>query len=469
MVTSTGVAENSLVQVVTQARRDLLQVLSFVSLSPNDGLHAMEQNKELYQSLYGLVADIKESLDDDGTVSAFPNAPSGSRNKPHFQPPHASNRPSVGQPTIALDLLLHPVHPAVQHYPWGRQAPCLVSTMAGSADGTEPWAEAWYGIHPKAPSTVATVPLSDFTAAHPSLGRPTFLLKALSIAKPLSIQAHPDQELAATLHARRPDIYPDASHKPELMIAVKPTGLLCGFKTSAEIVALMDSLPAVRAALGACFAEYRQNPEVGLKQCLAHLFDHPETHEAAIAELVAVDGVAAFVHGFFGTDVGVIVAALLEHRTLQPGEAVFIPANELHCYLSGEGIEVMVSSDNVVRCGLTGKLIDTDTLLGMITGKHTGMAMVIPPPEGPFRSYKCLAPFQVLRVTLDDEFKEAAVGPTAGPLFILCLSGNVLVATPTGQSVAIQTSQCLFAGHELGLSGLTLSGAGDVFIVAGTQ
>lgn len=47
-----------------------------------------------------------------------------------------------------------------------------------------------------------------------------FLLKVLSVQTALSIQAHPDKELARRLHSSRPDMYKDDNHKPEMALAV---------------------------------------------------------------------------------------------------------------------------------------------------------------------------------------------------------------------------------------------------------
>src|SRR5690349_2547768 len=49
-----------------------------------------------------------------------------------------------------------------------------------------------------------------------------FLFKVLSIRKALSIQAHPDKALAKELFEKRPDLYKDPNHKPE-MVCVFPT------------------------------------------------------------------------------------------------------------------------------------------------------------------------------------------------------------------------------------------------------
>jgi mannose-6-phosphate isomerase len=69
----------------------------------------------------------------------------------------------------------------------------------------------------------------------------------------------------------------------------------------------------------------------------------------------------------FPGDVGVFSPYLLNVVTLAPGEAIFLAANEPHAYLSGDCVEVMACSDNVVRAGLTPKYKDVATLTGMLT------------------------------------------------------------------------------------------------------
>ncbi|CAD6248341.1 unnamed protein product [Miscanthus lutarioriparius] len=61
-------------------------------------------------------------------------------------------------------------------------------------------------------------------------------------------------------------------------------------------------------------------------------------------------------------DVGVLATLFFNYVKLSPGEALYIGANEPHAYLSGECIECMATSDNVVRAGLTPKYKDIQTL-----------------------------------------------------------------------------------------------------------
>ena len=71
----------------------------------------------------------------------------------------------------------------------------------------------------------------------------------------------------------------------------------------------------------------------------------------------------------YPADVGVIAAFFLNHVKLNPGEALYLGANEPHAYLCGECIECMAASDNVVRAGLTPKHRDVQTLCSMLTYK----------------------------------------------------------------------------------------------------
>ena len=72
----------------------------------------------------------------------------------------------------------------------------------------------------------------------------------------------------------------------------------------------------------------------------------------------------------YPADIGVISAFFLNYVKLNPGEALYLGANEPHAYLYGECIECMATSDNVVRAGLTPKLRDTQTLCSMLTYKQ---------------------------------------------------------------------------------------------------
>lgn len=68
----------------------------------------------------------------------------------------------------------------------------------------------------------------------------------------------------------------------------------------------------------------------------------------------------------YPNDRGIFCPLLLNYLTLNPGESFFMGPNEPHAYLSGDCVECMALSDNVVRAGLTPKFKDVDTLCEML-------------------------------------------------------------------------------------------------------
>jgi mannose-6-phosphate isomerase len=66
-------------------------------------------------------------------------------------------------------------------------------------------------------------------------------------------------------------------------------------------------------------------------------------------------------------DPGILCVLLLNLIHLQPGQAMYCGAGNLHAYLHGFGVELMANSDNVLRGGLTVKHVDPEELLSVLT------------------------------------------------------------------------------------------------------
>ena len=82
-----------------------------------------------------------------------------------------------------------------------------------------------------------------------------------------------------------------------------------------------------------------------------------------------LEGLVMRLYDQYPGDVGVFSPLLMNYLCLQPGQSFFIGANELHAYVSGECVECMALSDNVVRAGLTPKFKDVETLVNMVVYK----------------------------------------------------------------------------------------------------
>src|SRR5690606_7943108 len=79
-------------------------------------------------------------------------------------------------------------------------------------------------------------------------------------------------------------------------------------------------------------------------------------------------------------DLGAFAPLYLHLVELAPGQALFLPARELHAYLRGAGLELMASSDNVLRGGLTPKHVDVPELLATLRFEPVEPAIIDPVP-----------------------------------------------------------------------------------------
>lgn len=80
-------------------------------------------------------------------------------------------------------------------------------------------------------------------------------------------------------------------------------------------------------------------------------------------------------------DRGLVSIFLLNLVSLQPGEAMYLPAGVLHAYLEGVGVELMANSNNVLRGGLTSKHVDVDELLKHVSFESEIVGVLSPDPS----------------------------------------------------------------------------------------
>jgi mannose-6-phosphate isomerase len=380
----------------------------------------------------------------------------------------------------------------VRSYPWGSTT--AIPELLGLPPTGEPQAELWLGAHPSAPSTVEgdgsllerieADPAGELgTAVVAELGpRLPFLLKVLAAAAPLSIQAHPSMAQAragfAAEDARGVPIdaphrnYKDASHKPELLCALGPFRALAGFRAVPDTVRLLTGLDV--EALAPYLAMLRDQPgPAGLRRVVAAALSAPAAERAALVdavaaacrahpggELAAERRTAAELAERYPGDAGVLVALLLNHVGLAPGEALFLPAGSPHVYLSGTGVEIMASSDNVLRGGLTGKHVDVPELLRVLdcTPGPPRLVASRTAPDGE-RLYP--APVREFRLTRLALGQIPSTVDGGRPQILLCVEGSVTVSTVDGSAEVLARGESgyLPASEEK----VILSGPGVLF------
>lgn len=357
------------------------------------------------------------------------------------------------------------------------------------------------GTHPSNPSKdlktgrslLDLVDDNEALLAQPTIARYgkklPFLFKILSISKALSIQAHPNKKLAVQLHASKPEHYPDDNHKPEMAIALTEFEGLCGFRPPSEIAHFLAHVSALRqlvgpdaadafttavsahagdeasdaakrdikAALKKLFGAIMSRPQAALDTATTALLDEvtqdPDNFAAGGAGPTTSAALAHLItrcHGEFGADYGLFILFLCNFVTMAPGEALFLRADDIHAYISGDIVECMAASDNVVRAGFTPKFKDVDTLVNMLTYNYAPIdeqkmapvdyrhATLNPTANSSGSKATLYDPpideFSVVRTVLREAGAKCTFAPLDGPSIIICTAGKGTIAVgPTVQ------------------------------------
>ena len=284
------------------------------------------------------------------------------------------------------------------HYPWGTFD--TIHQLLGTPPDGRPVAELWLGAHPLAPSALADARLDEALVQRPELlGAPSvekfgpqlpFLMKVLSARHPLSLQAHPSRaqaeegyaaEEAAGVPLTAPHrIYKDNWPKPEILVALTDFHALCGFRDPVRTIALFEALDAGPLVDRLVAPLRARGGEAGLQELFLEVLSMKERQgdavDAVLAAAVAhrhADGevgvfarTALELDDTFPRDPGILAALLMNRVELAPGQGLYTPAGTMHAHLRGTGVEVMASSDNVLRGGLTTKHVSVDDLVRVV-------------------------------------------------------------------------------------------------------
>jgi mannose-6-phosphate isomerase len=347
----------------------------------------------------------------------------------------------------------------LRRHDWGSTT--LMQQLCGAEPDGRPAAELWFGAHPGDPSPALGTTLDQV------LDEPLpYLLKILAADRALSMQVHPtraqaeagfaSEDAAGVPRDSRERNYLDRNHKPELLCAVTPFRGLCGFRPVAQTLDILDE--AGIAELG-FVADLLRGPD-GLRAAFTAVLDHrdPAVLAAAVAssDHPLLWGARLAADDFPG-DAGAALAVLLNAVELEPGQAIYLGAGNVHCYLRGLGVEVMANSDNVLRCGLTSKHVDVAEVLA-VTDFTELLYPLWPAVAGRFAVPVPDFVLQRLEVAGD-----VAVDPdeNGGPRIVLVTDGRLSV-----NEVALTPGR---AALVCGGGTVRLSGEATAFVAQGAQ
>ncbi|WP_228181187.1 mannose-6-phosphate isomerase, class I [Streptomyces anulatus] len=381
----------------------------------------------------------------------------------------------------------------VRHYGWGSVT--AIPELAGvEPDGT-PQAELWMGAHPTAPSLVQRrgepQPLDRVIEEGPEseLGEPVlrrfgprlpFLLKLLAAETPLSLQVHPDLARAAAGFKRENErgipldaphrTYRDGNHKPEMIVALGSFEGLCGFRTARDCAGLLSALNLDR--MHRYCTTLRSVPEESaLRQVFSAFLTEGPALVNDVTRAVAREAHTAgpYQAAFAGydsiarahpADPGLLPALMLNHFRLAPGEGLFLGAGVPHAYIRGLGVEVMAGSDNVLRCGLTTKHVDSQELLRVIAFSAAPVRILRPTATGSGEELFA-TPVDDFRLSVvrPGPHREAVALDFLAPQILLCTAGTVSVIGPEGE-IALPVGSSVYAPAG---EPVTVAGDGTVY------
>lgn len=358
----------------------------------------------------------------------------------------------------------------VQNYSWG--SPDAIPRFLGERSDGTPVAEVWIGTHPLQPSTAVsgdgeTKALADLTGDLP------FMLKVLAADQPLSLQVHPSKSQAEDGFAEEERagipldaphrVYKDDNHKPEMVYALTTFDSLIGFRPTVEILRVLAPLetPLTKRLAD----DLRADPGfAGIVRRLEWLLSSDVT-EAEVGEVVGACralgrlgmdikraySTAVEIAEYYPGDVGVIISLMLNRMTLQPGEAAYLGAGIIHAHLKGLCLEVMASSDNVLRAGLTTKHVDPHGLVTCLG--TTGMARIARVnPEFALADTEVFSPADVEFALAVTQVSHA--DPDGVPLvttrrsIVICTGGEVELRNGDGQSLRLQRGESAYLSPE---------------------
>jgi mannose-6-phosphate isomerase len=383
------------------------------------------------------------------------------------------------------------IRPAVQHYEWGGTE--LLPALLGVANPERrPFAELWYGAHPKAPATAETPsgeePLDRLIATAPLhwLGGECvrrfgsalpFLLKVLDARRMLSIQVHPaadqaregyerENAMGIPIHAPHRN-YRDRHAKPEVHAVLGDFWMLHGFRPLEQIAAWFEATPEARSLMPDFPARARscgsdaEARRALLRELYTHIMHLPQERVDELLDSLleriekgpppardspdfwALRAAVEFPLPGGRRDRGIFSIFLLNLVRLKRGQGTFQPAGVLHAYLEGATVELMANSDNVLRGGLTPKHVDVAELLRIVRFDEAPCVPMdgIPCGEGEVMYPAPVEEFALSRIGLDAG--HAVQREARGPEILLAMQAAVSLSAG-GSQFALRPGQAAF-------------------------
>ncbi|MFT4147596.1 MAG: mannose-6-phosphate isomerase, class I [Micrococcaceae bacterium] len=367
---------------------------------------------------------------------------------------------------------------SIRDYAWGSKT--MIPELLGEEPSGNPEAEVWIGAHPDSPSMVGNKGLDQILSQNPKLLQGSelhleqlpYLMKILAADTALSLQVHPSKEQAETgfeteentgIEKTAPQRnYKDDNHKPEMIFAISDFEALNGFRHLAEIQEIFNELGHYhKLAALPLYQEFQQalKSQNGLQDAFTLLVSKPAGLEQLVTAVTQAANNAKSskyskefatlqeLEQLYPGDAGVVLSLMLNRVSLKPGQAMYTGAGNVHAYLHGLGIEVMASSDNVLRGGLTPKHMDVPELLKIVDFEPLDVP-VLKASENDLGQDILQPPFDEFQLqVIELEKGQSATVAQNGPTIVLLTQGALDIETPQ-ETKSLLPSASVFVAHD---------------------
>lgn len=281
-----------------------------------------------------------------------------------------------------------------QSYNWGKKGSCLVSNFSSNNNNqlfslNDHYAELWISMHRKTPSYIDKnkTQILDIDLVKKKINNDVsvILTKLISVGKPLSIQIHPDKKNAVKLHKLYPILYQDDNSKNELIVALSSFKLLCGYNNLVNIKKNIEARPILKQLWNNDnydTIDHLYNNLMSISQLNGNVFINKHIQYCETSDKLSIeDEFFMLITKYYNnhlSDVSVFLVYLMNCVKLEQHEGIYIESLTPHCYISGDGIEIMDSSDNVIRCGLTNKYINVNLFQQLMNKTYKPVDIIKP-------------------------------------------------------------------------------------------
>ena len=372
--------------------------------------------------------------------------------------------------------MIEKIENQARDYAWGSTT--LLADELGFAATGGPMAEVWFGTHSGSPAyTSAGLSLAELR------GKPLgFLLKFLAAALPLSIQVHPSRAKAVEGFARENAAgltiddakrsYKDENPKSESLVAITEFEVLAGIRPASEVHGSLESLRGFVSENTAVLDGLIELSETDPDKLFGEVLNGSADYSALVSELVAAiqepsrpeHELLQDIFAEFGADKGALLALFMRHFLLQPGEALVVPPGTPHSYIRGLGLEIQDNSDNVLRAGLTPKLVDGAEFLHVLdieVAKACEVVLAKQLAHGLYAYPAISDDYSLHRVEVSGQNLLADI-KLPGDSIVVCISGEIAVSNSLEERVVLRRGEAAYVTADAKF--FTFAGSGVGYI-----